>query len=67
MVPLDRMLVETDSPYLVPKPLQVRRNETLFVKYVAQRLAELRGMTLEEIAQITTANAIRLFGLGEPV
>jgi TatD DNase family protein len=65
MVPLDRILVETDSPYLVPKPLQVRRNEPLFVKYVAQKLAELRGMTLEEIAQITTANAIRLFGLGE--
>ena len=66
MVPVDRMLVETDSPYLVPKPLQVRRNEPLFVKYVAQKLAELRGMSLEEIAQITTANAIRLFGLGEP-
>lgn len=64
-VPLDRMLIETDSPYLVPKPLQVRRNEPLFVKYVAQKLAELRGMTLEEIAQVTTANAIRLFGLGE--
>jgi len=66
MVPVERMLVETDSPYLVPKPLQVRRNEPLFVKYVAQKLAELRGITLEEIAQVTTANAIRLFGLGEP-
>jgi TatD DNase family protein len=65
MVPLDRMLVETDSPYLVPKPLQVRRNEPLFVKYVAEKLAELRGMTLGEVAQITTANAVRLFGLGE--
>ncbi|HZT99073.1 MAG TPA: TatD family hydrolase [Ktedonobacteraceae bacterium] len=65
IVPLDRMLVETDSPYLVPKPLQVRRNEPLFVKYVAQKLAELRGMTLEEIAQVTTANAVRLFCLGE--
>ncbi|MBV8695419.1 MAG: TatD family hydrolase [Chloroflexi bacterium] len=65
MVPLERMLVETDSPYLVPKPLKARRNEPLFVKYTAQKLAELRGMTLEEIAQVTTANAVRLFGLGE--
>ena len=67
MAPLDRILVETDSPYLVPKPLQARRNEPLFVKYVAEKLAEFRGMTLEEIAQITTANAVRLFGLGEVV
>jgi TatD DNase family protein len=61
MVPLDRVLVETDSPYLVPKPLKARRNEPLFVKYVAEKLAELRGMNLEEIARITTDNAVRLF------
>lgn len=65
MVPLDRVLVETDSPYLVPKPQRSRRNEPLFVTHVAEKLAELRGMTLAEIAQITTANAVRLFGLGE--
>lgn len=65
MVPLDRVLVETDSPYLVPKPLKVRRNEPLFVKHTAQKLAEIRGISLEEIAQITTANATRLFNLGE--
>jgi len=63
MVSLNRMLVETDSPYLVPQPLRARRNEPLFVKYVAEKLAELRDMTLEEIAQVTTANAVRLFGL----
>jgi len=63
--PLDRILVETDSPYLVPQPLRVKRNEPLFVKHVAEKLAEIRGMTLEQIAQITTANAVRLFGLGE--
>jgi TatD DNase family protein len=66
MVPLERVLVETDSPYLIPKPVKAKRNEPLFVKYVAQKLAEIRGLSLEEIAQITTANALRLFGLGEP-
>lgn len=67
LAPLERVLVETDSPYLVPQPLKARRNEPLFVKYVAEKLAEIRAMTLEEIARVTTANATRLFGLGEPV
>ena len=64
MVPLDHVLVETDSPYLVPQPLRAKRNEPLFVKHVAAKLADIRNMTFEEIAQITTANAVRLFGLG---
>lgn len=65
MVPLDRVLVETDSPYLIPKPVHARRNEPLFVRHVAQKLADLRGMTLEGVAHLTTTNAVRLFGLGE--
>ena len=67
IAPLERVLVETDSPYLVPHPLAkmgTRRNEPLFVKHVAEKLAEIRGMTLEEIAHITTTNAVHLFGLG---
>ncbi|GHO69452.1 hydrolase TatD [Ktedonobacter sp. SOSP1-52] len=64
MVPLDRVMVETDSPYLIPKPEKGRRNEPLFVRHTAQKLADIRDMTLEEIAQITTQNAIRLFSLG---
>jgi TatD DNase family protein len=63
LAPLERILVETDSPYLVPKPLRERRNQPLFVRHTAEKLAEIRGMTLEEIAQATTANAVRLFGL----
>lgn len=65
MVPLDRVMVETDSPYLVPKPERSRRNEPLFVRHTAQKLADIRDMTLEEIAHITTQNAIRLFSLGD--
>jgi TatD DNase family protein len=63
MVPLDRILVETDSPYLVPKPQRAKRNEPLFVKHVAEKLAKLRDMTLEEVASITSANAVLLFDL----
>lgn len=65
MLPLERVLVETDSPYLVPKPLKARRNEPLFVKHTAEKLAEIRGMSFEDITAITSANAVRLFGLGE--
>lgn len=63
MAPLDRILVETDSPYLIPKPVKAKRNEPLFVKHTATKLAEIRGMSLEAIAAITTANATRLFNL----
>ena len=65
MAPLDRVLIETDSPYLVPKPLKAKRNEPLFVRHTAAKLAELRGTTIEAIAQVTTANAVRLFNLRE--
>jgi TatD DNase family protein len=63
MAPLERIMVETDSPYLVPQPVRAKRNEPLFVKHVAEKLAEIRGMSIEEIAQATTTNAIRLFNL----
>lgn len=61
--PLDRILVETDAPYLTPHPNRRDRNEPANVAKVAQRVAELRGMTLEDLATATSANAAALFGL----
>lgn len=62
-VPGDRLLVETDSPYLSPHPFRGQANEPHRVALTAERLARLRGLTLEEFSRITTANARRLFGL----
>lgn len=64
--PADRVLVETDSPYLAPVPLRGKKCEPAFVKHTAARLADLRASTLEHIAALTTANAARVFGLPTP-
>ena len=61
MVPNDRMLIETDSPYLSPEPLRGRRNDPRNVKYMAEKVAEVKGLTVEEVAEITYNNAIRIF------
>lgn len=62
-VPLDRLLIETDAPYLAPHPYRGKRNESGYVRLVAEKIAQLRGISFEELAQQTTANACRLFGL----
>ena len=62
-VPADRLLVETDAPFLAPHPYRGRRNEPAWVRLVAERIAAERQCTLEELAARTTANAVRLFGL----
>ena len=62
-VPLDRVLVETDSPYLAPQPVRGRRNEPAFVAHVAAALAELHDISAPEAGDITAANAESLFGL----
>ncbi len=60
-VPLDRMLIETDSPYLAPVPHRGKPNQPLYVRYVAEKIGELRNMTSEEVGRITTDNFYRLF------
>lgn len=61
MVPIDRILIETDSPYLAPEPNRGKRNDCRNVKYVAQRIANIKGLILEEVARITYENAMRIF------
>lgn len=60
-VPLDRMLIETDAPYLAPVPFRGKLNQPAYVKHVAEELARLRGITLEEVGNATTENFRRLF------
>lgn len=62
-VPLDRIVLETDAPYMTPAPYRGKRNESAYVRIIAERVAELRGISVEEVAAATTANAERLFGL----
>lgn len=62
-VPLERCLIETDSPYLAPVPYRGKTNEPAYVPHVAQQLAELKGLLLAEVASTTTRNFERLFGL----
>ena len=62
-VPLERLLVETDAPYLAPVPMRGKTNEPAYVAHTAACLAELKGVALEDLANTTTANAVRFFGL----
>lgn len=62
-VPDDRILIETDSPYLAPVPMRGKRNNPAFVKYVCQRMALLRGVDEEEMSKITYQNALRFFNI----
>ena len=64
-VPLDRMLIETDSPFLAPVPHRGKRNEPAFVKEVARQLGELRGLSTDEVGMQTANNFYRFFSLHE--
>ena len=65
-VKIEQLLVETDAPYLTPVPHRGKRNEPAFVRLTAQRIAELKGLSLEDVGRITSFNARRLFGIAQP-
>jgi TatD DNase family protein len=62
-VPMEHLVLETDAPYLAPNPHRGKRNETSYVKLVAQKVAEVKGISEEEVIRITSQNAARLFHL----
>ena len=62
-IPLNHLVLETDAPYLAPAPHRGKRNESAYVILVAQKLAEIYGLPIDEIAQITTANSMAVFGI----
>jgi TatD DNase family protein len=64
IVPDDYLLIETDAPYLSPEPFRGKRNEPYYMRHTASYIAELRGISFEDVARITTLNAKRLFGIG---
>lgn len=62
--PLNRILVETDAPFLTPHPYRGKRNEPSYIPYIVERLASVKNIPIDEMARLTTENAMRLFGLG---
>jgi len=65
-VPLERLMVETDCPFMAPVPHRGRRNEPAYVQLVAQKVAEVKGISFQAVAERTTANARELFQLPDP-
>lgn len=64
-ISLNNLLIETDAPYLTPHPYRGKRNEPAYVTLVAEEIAKLKGLTVDEVAQVTTANALKLFNIDE--
>ncbi len=62
-IPLESLLVETDAPFLTPEPFRGKRNEPSYVRYTAQRVAEIKSISFEEVAEVTTENALRVYKL----
>lgn len=63
-IPIDKMLVETDCPYLSPQQFRGKRNEPAYVRYTAEKIAEIKGLTIEDVARVTSRNCFDLFGIG---
>ena len=66
LVPIDKMVIETDSPYLAPEPHRGTRNDSRNVKYIAEKIANVKEMSLEDIAKITYKNAMKIFEITDP-
>ncbi|SJZ97453.1 TatD DNase family protein [Cetobacterium ceti] len=64
-IPLDRLVLETDCPYMAPEPNRGKRNEPIYVKFVGEKIAEIKGISYEEVAKVTTENAKRLYSIGD--
>jgi TatD DNase family protein len=64
-LPFDRLLIETDCPFLTPHPYRGKRNEPAYVVHTAQTIADIRGVSLEEVGRITSQNAVEIFRLPE--
>ncbi len=63
-IPIEHLLVETDAPYLAPQPMRGKRNEPAYVRHTAEMVAKVKGLSFEDVARITSFNAMQLFGLG---
>ena len=62
-IPLERLVIETDAPYLTPTPFRGKRNHPIYVEYIAQKIAEIKGISYEEVVRVTTANAKKVYGI----
>ena len=66
-IPLEYLLLETDAPFLAPVPFRGQRNEPSYIPYIAEKIAELKNITVEEVAEVTTESALRIFGITKDV
>ena len=62
-LPLEKIVIETDCPYLTPEPFRGKRNEPVYVKYVAEKIAEIKEVSLEEVIEVTTQNAKNAYSI----
>jgi len=62
-MPVDKLMLETDCPYMAPEPMRGRRNSSLYLPYIAKKIAEVRGMTTDDVARTTMENGMRFFGI----
>ena len=64
-IPIEHMLIETDAPYLAPQPARGKRNEPAFIRHTAEAIAQIKGLSFDDVARITSFNAMQLFGIGK--